>query len=99
MLRFLWKTEMGEKLNLYTGEQSKFHTIAVADNQGNFLVCDYYSGSVYLVSDDGKSEKQLLKRDDGLYYAGGIHFDKFINLLLLAAKWDKDATLYEMRFN
>lgn len=82
------------KISLHVGTYSELHSIDVADDQGNILICDYYNSEVYLVSSDGSKAEKVLKYENGLCYPGGICVDRSNGQILLATKWNKNATLY-----
>ena len=90
----LWEKQLSLETSLY---YSKLHSITSIDNQGNILVCDSYKSDVSLVTSDGKRVEKVLKSDDGLWYPGGLHYDKSVGLLLLATHCNNRAVLYQVK--
>lgn len=54
------------------------------DNNGNVYVVGETSSNVAIISNDGKHHKQILTKDDGLYYPSAIFLDKDIQRFLVA---------------
>ncbi|CAG2239184.1 unnamed protein product [Mytilus edulis] len=54
-----------------------------SDDKGNVYVIDYFSNTLVVVSDDGKLEKEILTKSDGLNGPFGIYFDNKENILLV----------------
>lgn len=65
------------------------------DDVGNVYIAERYTDKFFVVSADGKCYRQLLQRTDGLSDVGGVYMDRQKHQLLVCAKWNQLAVLYE----
>ncbi|XP_063400281.1 uncharacterized protein LOC134684894 [Mytilus trossulus] len=67
--------------------QSPFADSGIAVDQfGNYFAAHYWSNTLKIISTDGKREKDLLSKRDGISRPEGVFFDKSNNTLLVTCE-------------
>ena len=66
------------------------------DEYGNIYITESYSYQVFIVAEDGARYRKLLQKSDGLFNVNGIFINTKKQQLLLCAKRDKMAVLYDV---
>ncbi|CAC5373627.1 unnamed protein product [Mytilus coruscus] len=86
--KLIWKFKMDKFQDLRR---------VTTDNEGNVYVTDINSHTVLVVSDDGKLDREIRTKSDGLNKPWGIYFDKKEIILLVCNVRDGKAFLFDVK--
>ncbi|XP_071150313.1 uncharacterized protein [Mytilus edulis] len=73
----------GEELWQLHCDCLRIPTCVTVDNYNNAYVVDYISNNLIIIQHDGKENKTLLTKSDGLYCSNAIFYDKHTRTLLI----------------
>ncbi|XP_071147414.1 uncharacterized protein [Mytilus edulis] len=87
--KVMWKFKMNGFQDL---------TRVTTDDEGNVYVTNKTAHTVIVVSDDGKHQRELLTKSDGLFRPCGIHYDKKENILLVCNIFNGNAFSFDVKY-
>ncbi|CAC5420383.1 AASDH [Mytilus coruscus] len=95
---FIYCCSLDGKL-IWKFKNEKYQSLnrVTTDDEGNVYMTDWTTGTVVVVSDDGKTYREILTKSDGLIHPGGIYFDRKEHVLFVCNNNDGRAFIFDVK--